>query len=123
VKLVAVIVDDQMEVVKGALLELAGKGALVDIIYDFKGNLPWARRERWAIQIIEALNDIHSDGFIHGDFTLSNIVIDDSDNVKIIDMNRRGCPIGWEPPELSCLINRNRRISMHIGQKTSFNSE
>lgn len=41
-------------------------------------------------------------GFVQGDFTLSNIVIDSNDDAKIIDINRRGCPVGWEVCLLDC---------------------
>lgn len=57
-------------------------------------------------------------GFVQGDFTLSNIVIDSEDNAKIIDINRRGCPVGWEPPEVAALIESKQRISMYIGVKS-----
>ncbi|KAK1909768.1 hypothetical protein P3342_007940 [Pyrenophora teres f. teres] len=115
-----VIVDEQNELIKGLLISYAEQGALVDMIYDFKptGQLYWARRERWARQIIEGLSEIHEAGFVQGDFTLSNIVIDNDDNAKIIDINRRGCPVGWEPPELAKLIESGQRISIYIGVKS-----
>ena len=55
---------------------------------------------------------------MQGDFTLSNIVIDTEDKAKIIDINRRGCPVGWEPPEVAALIESKQRISMYIGVKS-----
>jgi len=55
---------------------------------------------------------------VQGDFTLSNIVIDAEDRAKIIDINRRGCPVGWEPPEVAALIESKQRISMYIGVKS-----
>jgi serine/threonine protein kinase len=88
------------------------------VIYDGEGKIPWARRERWAKQIVQGLSEIHEAGFVQGDFTLSNIVIDNDDNAKIIDINRRGCPVGWEPPEVVALIDSNQRISMYIGVKS-----
>lgn len=57
-------------------------------------------------------------GFVQGDFTLSNIVIDADDNAKIIDINRRGCPVGWEPSEIVKLLKSKQRISMFISTKT-----
>lgn len=57
-------------------------------------------------------------GFVQGDFTLSNIVIDGDDMAKIIDINRRGCPVGWEPPEVAALIESKQRIAMYIGVKS-----
>ncbi|KAF2971116.1 hypothetical protein GQX73_g2488 [Xylaria multiplex] len=117
-----VVVDDYDQVVKGLLISYAEKGALIDVIYDSQERgdqeLPWAVREKWARQIVQGLSDIHETGFVQGDFTLSNIVIDNSENAKIIDINRRGCPVGWEPPEATPLIDSNQRISMYIGVKS-----
>lgn len=115
-----VIVDERNELIKGLLISYAEQGALVDMIYDFKstGHLYWERRERWALQVIQGLSEIHEAGFVQGDFTLSNIVIDNDDNAKIIDINRRGCPVGWEPPELARLIESGQRISIYIGVKS-----
>ncbi|KFA76723.1 hypothetical protein S40288_09841 [Stachybotrys chartarum IBT 40288] len=122
VKFHGVVVDDHDEFVKGLLISYAEQGALIDIIYDNckdRGTgLPWSLRERWARQIVQGLADIHESGFVQGDFTLSNIVIDDLGDAKIIDINRRGCPVGWEPPEATALIESNQRISMYIGVKS-----
>ena len=113
-----VVLDNRGEVVKGLLISFAAQGALIDVIYDGEGKIPWRRRERWAKQIVQGLSEIHEAGFVQGDFTLSNIVIDEDDNAKIIDINRRGCPVGWEPPEVAALIDSNQRISMYIGVKS-----
>ncbi|KAM3419939.1 hypothetical protein BST61_g3259 [Cercospora zeina] len=120
VRLEGLVTDARGECVKGLLISYASQGALVDMIYDFRGttSLPWHRREKWAKQIVSGLADIHEAGFVQGDFTLSNIVIDEDDNAQIIDINRRGCPVGWEPPELNRLIDSGQRISMCIGVKT-----
>ncbi len=113
-----VVLDNKGETVKGLLISFAEQGALIDVIYDGEGRIPWGRRERWARQIVQGLSEIHEAGFVQGDFTLSNIVIDADDNAKIIDINRRGCPVGWEPPEVAALIDSNQRISMYIGVKS-----
>ncbi|OAL03244.1 hypothetical protein IQ06DRAFT_323997 [Phaeosphaeriaceae sp. SRC1lsM3a] len=120
IKFEGVIVDETNELIKGLLISYADQGALVDMIYDFKptGELTWTRRERWARQIVEGLSEIHEAGYVQGDFTLSNIVIDKNDDAKIIDINRRGCPVGWEPPELARLIESGQRISIYIGVKS-----
>lgn len=120
IKFEGIIVDEKNELIKGLLISYAEQGALVDLIYDFKNSdqLPWERRERWSRQIVEGLSEIHEAGFVQGDFTLSNIVIDHYDNAKIIDINRRGCPVGWEPPELARLIECGQRISIYIGVKS-----
>ncbi|KAL8949730.1 MAG: hypothetical protein Q9222_004191 [Ikaeria aurantiellina] len=115
------VIDEDNTVVKGLLISFAEQGALVDLLYDHKEGkeqLPWPRRERWAKQIVQGLADIHEAGFVQGDFTLSNIVIDENDEARIIDINRRGCPVGWEPPEISQLVECSQRISMYIGVKS-----
>lgn len=113
-----VVLDNKGETVKGLLISFAEQGALIDVIYDGEGRISWSRRERWAKQIVQGLSEIHEAGFVQGDFTLSNIVIDAHDNAKIIDINRRGCPVGWEPPEVAALIESSQRISMYIGVKS-----
>ncbi|KAH8706105.1 hypothetical protein GQ44DRAFT_629708 [Phaeosphaeriaceae sp. PMI808] len=120
IKFEGVIVDEANALIKGLLISYADQGALVDMIYDFKptGQLYWERRERWARQIVQGLSEIHEAGYVQGDFTLSNIVIDKHDDAKIIDINRRGCPVGWEPPELARLIESGQRISIYIGVKS-----
>ena len=118
IKLQGFVVNDDESAVKGLLIAYAEKNALVDVIYDNRDNLPWVRRERWARQIVNGLSEIHEAGFVQGDFTLSNIVIDGNDDAKIIDINRRGCPVGWEPPEIASLIGSGQRIAMFIGVKS-----
>jgi serine/threonine protein kinase len=115
-----IIVDEKNELIKGLIISYADQGALVDVLYDYRNtdHMLWKRRERWARQIVEGLSEIHEAGFVQGDFTLSNIVIDHHDNAKIIDINRRGCPVGWEPPELARLIESGQRISIYIGVKS-----
>ncbi|KAK8207436.1 hypothetical protein IWZ01DRAFT_366885 [Phyllosticta capitalensis] len=114
------ITDDAGERVTGLLISYADKGALVDMIYDGKAtdDMPWPRRERWAKQIVRGLSEIHELGYVQGDFTVSNVVIDANDDAKIIDINRRGCPVGWEPPELAKLIESGQRVGIYIGVKS-----
>lgn len=118
IRVEAIVVDERQEVVKGLLISYAEQGALVDILYEQRGAIAFARRERWARQIVRGLCEIHESGYVQGDFTLSNIVVDADDNAHIIDINRRGCPVGWEPPEIAAKIESNQRISMYIGVKT-----
>ncbi|KAJ5972961.1 uncharacterized protein N7479_002879 [Penicillium vulpinum] len=113
-----IVIDEWRGVVKGLLISYAEKGALVDILYEQRGRTSFRRRERWAKQIVQGLCEIHESGYVQGDFTLANIVVDADDNAKIIDINRRGCPVGWEPPEIAAKIESNQRISMYIGVKT-----
>ncbi|EGS21110.1 uncharacterized protein CTHT_0029510 [Thermochaetoides thermophila DSM 1495] len=116
-----VVLDNEGQHVRGVLISYAAKGALIDILYDERergAKIPWSRREKWARQIVAGLAEIHEAGFVQGDFTLTNIVVDERDDAKIIDINRRGCPMGWEPPELRTLIHAGQRVAMYIGIKS-----
>lgn len=113
-----VVLDNKGQYVKGLLISFAEQGALIDVLYDGEKRISWQVREKWAKQIVQGLSEIHEAGFVQGDFTLSNIVIDEHDNAKIIDINRRGCPVGWEPPEVAVLLKSSQRISMYIGVKS-----
>lgn len=118
IRVEAIVVDERQELVKGLLISYAEQGALVDVLYEHRGEIAFERREQWAKQIVRGLCEIHESGYVQGDFTLSNIVVDGDDNAQIIDINRRGCPVGWEPPEIAAKIESNQRISMYIGVKT-----
>ncbi|KAF2222325.1 kinase-like domain-containing protein, partial [Elsinoe ampelina] len=113
-----IVTDDSGELIKGLLISFASRGSLAELIYEFNGSLKWSRRKKWAGQIIEALSAVHETGFVQGDFTLSNVVIDEQHDAHIIDLNRRGCPIGWEPPELMEMILSKQKIAMMISTKT-----
>jgi hypothetical protein len=119
-----VVVDDEARYVKGLLVRFAERGALGDILYEHRSDgrrhrrIPWPLRQRWARQIVRGLAHIHEAGFVQGDMTLSNVVVDARGDAYIIDMNRRGCPVGWEPPELARLIAQRQKIGMYIGVKT-----
>lgn len=122
IQLKGLVTNNEETLITGLLLGYAEQGALIDIIYDSKeGHIPkvsWERRENWAKQIIHGLSNIHEAGFVQGDFTLSNIVIDEHDEAQIIDINRRGCPVGWESPEMVPLVESGQRLSMYIGVKS-----
>ena len=118
IELKGLVINNEGTLVKGLLIGFAEQGALVDILYDNKGALSWSKRASWAKQVVRGLSQIHEEGFVQGDFTLSNIVVDDNDKAQIIDINRRGCPVGWEPPEIAKLIDSGQRISMYIGVKS-----
>ncbi|CAD6587782.1 MAG: hypothetical protein ASARMPREDX12_003004 [Alectoria sarmentosa] len=122
IQLKGLVVNEDKSLIKGLLLSYADQGALIDILYDSKEGhiprVPWERRERWAKQIVQGLSNIHEASFVQGDFTLSNIVIDENDEAQIIDINRRGCPVGWESPEMVPLVESGQRLSMYIGVKS-----
>lgn len=121
VRLYGVVVDEDDDIIKGILIRYAEKGNLTDIIYDNCNDnsvIPWRTRQRWAYQIVRGLADIHNHGLVQGDLTLGNIVVDAAGDAKIIDINRRGCPTGCEPPELVALRQSHIRIDMYIGVKS-----
>lgn len=110
---------DGRTAVTGVLLEYASGGALNDFFYDNPHlNLDANTRMTWIRQVVQGMSDIHEGGYVQGDCTLSNVVIDSDQNAKIVDINRRGCPIGWEPPEFKGMIGSGQRISMFIGVKS-----
>ncbi|KAF2395815.1 kinase-like protein, partial [Trichodelitschia bisporula] len=113
------VLDAEAAVVKGLLIGYAPRGALVDILDDARRSaLPWSRRVRWARDIVRGVAALHGGGFVQGDLTLSNVVVDAQDRALIIDVNRRGCPLGWEPPELVDKIRAGVRVGLFIGVRT-----
>jgi hypothetical protein len=118
VNLVSIVTDASRQIVKGFLTDFAEQGPLCDILHDLKGMIPWARREQWAVHLIEGLAEIHACGFIHGQFTLSNIVLDRSNNIAITGINPRGCPAGWEAREIASLRDRLIPPALYVGPKS-----
>lgn len=49
------------------------------------GSLPLSQIQRYAFQITEALECIHSQGIIHSDLKPGNIIVDKNDSIRIID--------------------------------------
>jgi serine/threonine protein kinase/Flp pilus assembly protein TadD len=64
-----------MEYVAGETLE-----ALAE-----KGPVPLPQVRRYALQLVDALEHIHSRGIIHSDLKPENIIIDTEDNIRLID--------------------------------------
>ena len=50
-----------------------------------QGSLPFETIGKYADQILDALDHIHSRGVIHSDLKPGNIIIDDEDNIRLID--------------------------------------
>ncbi|KAG6123389.1 hypothetical protein E4U13_006655 [Claviceps humidiphila] len=122
IRLYGLVVDNQEEHITGLLLSYAARGSLSDVIFENckerNFGIPWIQRERWAKQIVHGLADIHESGYVQGDFTLSNIVVNAAGDAKIIDINRRGCPMGWEPPESRTIVVAHNHFNMYIGVKS-----
>jgi serine/threonine protein kinase/tetratricopeptide (TPR) repeat protein len=65
-----------MEYIKGMPLN--------KLLYD-TGPLSWKRAIKYAIQVLRGVHSAHTLGIIHRDIKADNIIITDSDNIKILD--------------------------------------
>ena len=59
IKFGGVVTDNEGRRLQGLLISYAEKGALIDVLYDGRGQLSWPLRERWAKQIVQGLSEIH----------------------------------------------------------------
>lgn len=66
-------------------LEYAGGGSLADHLKFHGGRIPEPHIRRYTRSIIEGLNHIHRNGFVHCDIKLQNILVFDDGEVKIAD--------------------------------------
>jgi eukaryotic-like serine/threonine-protein kinase len=64
-------------------------GRLLRQILD-EGRLPQDRAIRIAIEILKALEYIHSNGVVHRDLKPENIMVDENDHIKLIDFGIAG---------------------------------
>jgi len=64
-------------------------GRLLRDILD-EGRLPQDRAIRIAIEVLKALDYIHSNGVVHRDLKPENIMVDDEDHIKLIDFGIAG---------------------------------
>jgi serine/threonine-protein kinase len=55
-----------------------------------EGRLPQDRAIRIAIEVLKALDYIHSNGVVHRDLKPENIIVDDNDHIKLIDFGIAG---------------------------------
>ncbi len=65
------------------------QGRLLRQILD-EGRLPQDRAIRIAIEILKALDYIHSNGVVHRDLKPENIMVDENDHIKLIDFGIAG---------------------------------
>jgi serine/threonine protein kinase/tetratricopeptide (TPR) repeat protein len=65
-----------MEYIKGMPLN--------KLLYD-TGPLSWKRAVKYVIQVLRGIHSAHTLGIIHRDIKADNIIITDSDNIKILD--------------------------------------
>jgi serine/threonine-protein kinase len=55
-----------------------------------EGRMPQERAIRIAIEVLKALDYIHSNGVVHRDLKPENIMVDDNDHIKLIDFGIAG---------------------------------
>ncbi|OBT78235.1 hypothetical protein VF21_03018 [Pseudogymnoascus sp. 05NY08] len=105
---IGVVLDDTRNQVKSYIYEYAKKGPLCHLMEMTKPQdvpIPWARRQKWARQIVEGVADIHAQGLVVGSLTQGAcICVDENDNAKLVpwptaarfDFDGKG----YLPPEL-----------------------
>ncbi len=65
------------------------QGRLLREILD-EGRIPKERAIRTAIEVLKALDYIHSNGVVHRDLKPENIMVDEDDHIKLIDFGIAG---------------------------------
>jgi len=56
-------------------------------------------KRRWVIQVATALSELNSMNFFHQDVKCANIVLDEFDDIRIIDLENGGGTDGWTHPD------------------------
>ena len=104
------------------LIEFATRGSLGDLL-EISGTISLQKIRSWYIDLLEALEFLHRNGFIHGDIHVNNILVNRSqangvifvqladsmyqNNLKKMkklnektSIRDKQIPHGWKPPEL-----------------------
>jgi serine/threonine protein kinase len=83
--------------------------------------LPWERREQWAKEIIEAVSQIHSKGFVAGTFGHVNdlpVAIDVSDRAMLWNFHNKLWTgeeqAGYMPPEFRALRRHGKTSEQYV---------
>jgi len=66
-------------------LEYAAAGSLADEVNNCGGRIPEPEVRRYTRSIVEGLNHVHQNGFVHCDIKLQNILVFDGGEIKIAD--------------------------------------
>lgn len=56
-------------------------------------------KRSWVVQLAQALAEFNATGFYHRDIKCANIVVDDENNIRIIDLENTGTTEGWSHPD------------------------
>jgi serine/threonine protein kinase len=83
------------DVVTAFLLEYGEKGTLKDFI----GDIDEVYLQRWMLEVVKGLREMHRRGIIHGDLKPDNIIITESMRAKIIDFAQSGLTPQYHAPE------------------------
>ncbi|KAI1399905.1 hypothetical protein F4819DRAFT_395621 [Hypoxylon fuscum] len=76
-------------------------------------NTPERRRQKWASQIYETVNQLHEIEVIWGDGKASNVIIDKEDNAWLIDFGG-GFTEGWVEKELADTVEGDEQAVKKI---------
>lgn len=77
------------------LSEIPARGGLLhqlDTANEANKPVSWTRRRRWCRQLIKAIAELHSDGFVHGSLgrcSRNGVFFDGYDNLKLLNNFRR----------------------------------
>lgn len=66
------------------ITELVSGGEMIDMVEGSRG-LPEHQVRRYIIQVLVALQHLHTHGLVHRDLKVENLLLDDRGNIKIID--------------------------------------
>lgn len=111
-QLAGVVVDHKSMRMKSVLIEYSQATRSLEQMAQLQG-VPWAKRERWARQLVEGVSQLHHNGFVAGTLYCceSPVVIDATEKLQFrclkskFNMGRtRG---DWYPPEFRYLQTRS----------------
>ncbi|EEP77974.1 predicted protein [Uncinocarpus reesii 1704] len=96
--------DERPPVMRGILLDYHLEGTLERVLKRTNGsNRPWCG---WALQIAEALNQLHLSNNTHMDLKPSNVMIDNEENAVLIDISGiGGVTHEWLAPEIREILD------------------
>jgi serine/threonine protein kinase len=84
--------------VQGILIEYCPKGTLKSLLRASDPPVEPSIKKRWAAQIAHGISAIHGAGLIHGDLRCENVVVDENEDARIIDIsNGSAFMMGWHP--------------------------
>ena len=98
----------------GLLREWIPFGVLGGRLRDIRvSTVPRERREKWAAQVRETVDQLHEIGVVWGDGKTSNVIIDKDDDVWLIDFGG-GWTEGWVDEELADTVEGDEQAVRNI---------